>query len=70
MKLHWLAATVAAILLAGLSSANSQTLNPLAPGTMISQQVVIDGGQIIGRDPDPLVRLQLKRDYKASGGGD
>lgn len=34
--------------------------------------VVIEDGQILGRDPDPNVRLQLRRDsdIKNSGGAD
>jgi hypothetical protein len=28
--------------------------------------VVIEGGQVIGADPDPNVRLELRRDYESS----
>ncbi len=28
--------------------------------------VVIEGGQVIGADPDPNVRLELRREYESS----
>jgi hypothetical protein len=35
-------------------------------GALNNRNVVIEDGKVIGADPDPNVRLQIRRDYEAS----
>ena len=41
----------------GVRNVRAQALSPNDPDT------VYEGGQYVGRDPDPNVRLQLRRDW-------
>jgi hypothetical protein len=71
MKFGWLAATIAALIFAGVTAANAQSAYPWpAPASgYYDSAVVIDYGQVVGQDPDPFVRSQIQRDNPTRSGG-
>lgn len=56
-----LSAAVLAVLVA--VPAHAKTSADFLPDTFVPWDSVIEEGQIIGQDPDPNVRLELRRDY-------
>ena len=48
---------------AGAAYAQSLSARQMPPAGMSSDAVIAPGGRVIGRDPDPRVRLQIWSDY-------
>ncbi|MBI4275462.1 MAG: hypothetical protein HY659_12260 [Rhizobiales bacterium] len=71
MKLSWLIATTAVVTLAGATAANAQSpFQWQLPASGFSNSaIVIEGGQIVGQDPDLFVRSQILRDNPLRSGG-
>jgi hypothetical protein len=53
-----------AALVAAPAVAKSRTQRPTAPTLVYSNNTVSQGGKLLGADPDPRVRFEIRRDAR------